>query len=154
MTLKLRGVFCIISATLLIATFAGCATVGSAQVVYSRAEFIGMISDYFAWPHPTEYNDVWKVPLRQFNDVQASNPYKNHIDVAYEENIIEADAEGNFRPDDALTRQEAAVVFAKAFKIEIVSTDALAIFSDKDSISAAAVPYVNAMVAAGFITGN
>ena len=42
MTLKLRGVFCIISATLLIATFAGCATVGSAQVVYSRAEFIGI----------------------------------------------------------------------------------------------------------------
>ena len=154
MNKKLPGIIKIITGIILVVSLAACATVGPARKVYSRAEFVAKISDYFAWPHPTEYNDIWKVPLKQFNDVKPTDAFSKQIDVAYEEMIIEADADGNFRPDAPLSREDAAVIIAKAFKVPEAGTDVLAAFSDVDKIKPEARPFVNALVSAGYMAGK
>lgn len=118
----------------------------------TKAEFIAMISDFFAWPHPTEYNDIWKAPLKQFNDVKTSDQYGKQIETAYEEGIIEPDSNGNFNPNSGISRQDAAVVFVKAFKIALSDTETS--FDDKNSISAEALGSVNALVELGYMDGR
>jgi hypothetical protein len=124
------------------------------DTTFSRAECIAMISDYFDWPHPTLYNDVWKAPLKQFNDVKTADTYGKQIETAYEEDIIQPDASGNFNPDDAMTRQDTAVVFALAFKISNSTTDALSAYTDSNSVSTEAKASVNAFLANGYMTGR
>jgi len=123
-----------------------------AQGELSRAQFVGQISDYLGWYHASNYNDYWKVPLRTFADVKATDQYGKQIENAYEENVIAPDASGKFVPQAIMTRQDAAVILAKAFLIPIPSgTGALSAFDDASSISDAAKPSVAALVAAGYL---
>ena len=143
----------IVAGCLLALSLSACVTVAPGGKTYTRAEFVARIADYFAWPHPTEYNDIWKAPLKQFKDVKTTDAYGKQIENAYEQGLIGPDAAGNFNPGAAVTRQEAAVIFAKAFKVPASTKDALAAFSDKSAIDAAAKESVNALVAAGFMSG-
>ena len=118
----------------------------------TKAEFIAKISSYFAWPHPNDYNDIWKAPLKQFNDVQTTDPYGKEIEAAYEEGIIGPDALGNFNPESEISRQDAAVIFANVFKIEGSSNAAP--FADYETISPNARASVNALVEWGFMSGK
>lgn len=121
----------------------------------SRAAFVAKVSDYFSWYHASGYNDVWKVPLRTFRDVQASDPYGKQIENAYEENIIAPDTSGKFKPQSDMKREDAAVILAKAFFLQTPSdTSALDAFNDAGAISAAARPSVAALVAAGYMPGR
>jgi hypothetical protein len=81
----------------------------------SKAEFVAMISDYFSWPHPEDYNDIWKVPIKGFNDVSSADTYGKQIEVALEQGIITSDASGNFNPRSTITRGEAAEMLEAAF---------------------------------------
>jgi glyoxylase-like metal-dependent hydrolase (beta-lactamase superfamily II) len=135
--------------------FAAMAPAQTAEAELSRAEFIAQVSDYFGWYHASNYNDYWKVPLRTFADVQASDPYGKQIENAYEENIIAPDPSGNFSPDAGMTREDAAVIFVKAFHLEAVAdTSALAEFSDAAAISPAAARSIATLVAAGYMPGR
>jgi len=121
----------------------------------SRAQFVGTVSDYFGWSHQSQYNDIWKIPVRTFSDSSASDQYGKQIENAYEENIIAPDANGKFYPTQAMTRQDAAVILAKAFFIPLpATTTALSSFTDASSISAAAQSSVAALVAAGYMPGR
>lgn len=121
----------------------------------SRAQFVAQVSDYMGWYHSSGYNDYWKVPLRTFSDVKASDPYGKQIENAYEENVIAPDASGKFNPQYAMTRQDAAVILAKAFFLAPPSdTSALNAFGDAGAISEAAKPSVAALVAAGYMPGR
>ncbi len=120
----------------------------------SRAEFVATISDYFNWVHWSEYNDYAKAVPRQFVDVTFGNKYVKQIECALEENIIGPDENGKFYPDKPMTRQDAAVVYAKAFKIPESATNALSAFSDSGSVGADARSSVNALVAAGYLKGR
>lgn len=121
----------------------------------SRAQFVAQVSDYFGWYHASGYNDYWKVPLRTFSDVKAADQYGKQIENAYEENIIAPDAGGRFNPQTIMTREDAAVILAKAFFVPLpADTAALNGFSDAGSISAAARPSVAALVAAGYLPGR
>lgn len=139
---------------LLLAMTAGSGFAQTAGTPLTRAEFVARISDYFAWPHPSEYNDIWKTPLLKLNDVKSGDRYARQIDTAVEEGIISVDSSGKFYPGKEITRQDAAVVFARAFKVPDSSIYVLAKFSDSASISAAARASVNALVAAGYMTGK
>lgn len=150
-----------VALTVLVA--AGCATYASgiasrflpARGEMSRGQFVAQVSDYLGWYHASTYNDYWKVPLRTFADVKASDRYGKQIENAYEENVIAPDANGNFRPDAPMTRQDAAVILARAFFIPASSnTTALNAFSDADSIAESAKPSVAALVAAGYMPGR
>jgi len=85
----------------------------------SKAELVAKLTNYFGWPHRDQYNDIWKyqVPAKKFNDVKTEDPYGREIEAAYEEGIIEPDANGNFNPASGITREDAAVIFARAFRI-------------------------------------
>ncbi len=121
----------------------------------SRAQFVAQVSDYLGWYHSSGYNDYWKVPLRTFSDVKATDPYGKQIENAYEENVIAPDAGGRFNPQTVMTRQDAAVVLAKAFFLKLpADTSALDMFGDADDISAEAKPSVAALVAAGYMPGR
>jgi glyoxylase-like metal-dependent hydrolase (beta-lactamase superfamily II) len=118
----------------------------------TKAEFIGKISNYFAWPHPSDYNDIWKAPLKQFNDVKTTDPFGKQIEAAYEEGIISADASGNFNPESEISREDAAVILVDAFKI--AESDQPAPFTDYEMISSEARGSVNALVDLGYMTGK
>lgn len=118
----------------------------------TKAEFIGMIADYFGWPHPSEYNDIWKAPLKQFNDVKTTDKYGKQIECAYEEGIIGPDASGNFNPESGISRQDAAVIFVKAFKIP--ESDKNVQFADSEDIRPDARGSVNALVNLGYMSGR
>lgn len=121
----------------------------------SRAQFVAQISDYMGWYHQSGYNDYWKVPVRTFADVKATDLYAKEIENAYEENVIGPDASGNFNPQFIMTREDAAVIFAKAFFLPIpTDNSALNKFSDASAIYDPAKPSVAALVAAGYMSGR
>lgn len=131
------------------------AAVQPAVAALTRGQFVAQISDYCGWSHASNYNDIWKVPLRTFSDVKATDQYGKQIENAYEENIIAPDASGKFNPQAIMTRQDAAVILAKAFFLTPLSdTNALNAFSDASTISDAAKPSVAALVAAGYMPGR
>lgn len=117
----------------------------------TRAEFVARLVDFFQWPHPSEYNDIWKAPLKTFNDVKPTDKYGKQIEVAYEAGIIGPDASGNFNPDGLITRQDAAIIFVKAFKIP--ETDEV-MFSDNATIRPDARAAVNTLATLGYITAK
>lgn len=118
----------------------------------TKAEFIAKISTYFAWPHPSDYNDIWKAPLKQFNDVKTTDRFGKLIEAAYEEGIISPDASGNFHPESEISREDAAVILAEAFKIE--KSEKAAPFSDYNEISMDAKGSVNALADLGYMSGK
>ncbi len=121
----------------------------------SRAQFVAQVSDYFGWYHAANYNDYWKVPLRTFSDVKATDQYGKQIENAYEENIIAPDAAGKFNPQAVMTRQDAAAILVKAFFLKTpADASALNVFSDAAAISADTKPSVAALVAAGYMPGR
>ena len=124
----------------------------SADRAVTRAELVGRIADYFAWPHPSEYNDYWKTPLKKINDVSSSDPWGKQIETAYEEGIIGLDAAGNFHPDRDISRQDAAVIFANAF--HIAPTGQAVMFSDNAVIAPYARASVNALADLGYMAGK
>ncbi len=83
----------------------------------TKAEFVGEVSAYFQWPHPDDYNDIWKTEPKKFNDVETTDEYGKLIEAAYEEGVISEDASGNFNPDSTVTYAEAAEILAEAFKV-------------------------------------
>jgi glyoxylase-like metal-dependent hydrolase (beta-lactamase superfamily II) len=121
----------------------------------SRGQFVALLSDYFGWYHQSLYNDYWKVPVRTFTDVKATDTYGKEIENAYEENIIAPDAGGRFNPNFVMTREDAAVIFVKAFSVELpANNNALNAFTDAASIYEPAKPSVAALVAAGYMKGR
>jgi glyoxylase-like metal-dependent hydrolase (beta-lactamase superfamily II) len=87
----------------------------------TRAEFVAMISDYFAWPHPDNYNDIWKKPIDGFTDISTNDRHRKQIDVALEQGIITKDASGSFNPDTVIIRQDAAAILKAAFLLDVVA---------------------------------
>jgi len=126
-------------------------TPSSGQVV-TRAELVAKISDYFAWPHVTEYNDYWKAPPKQFNDVRSDDPYGKQIESAYEEGIISGDASGNFQPNSEISRQDAALILASAFAIP--DSGRAVMFSDNVLIRPDARASVNTLADLGYMSGK
>ena len=131
--------------------------IGAAQTPgasYTKAQFIARISDYFAWPHPDDYNDVWKIPLKPLKDVKTGDMYGRQIETAVEQGVIDASTEGYFNPAGTISRQDAAVVFGKAFRVPASGADAAGRFSDSRNIKPAARESVNALVALGYMSGR
>lgn len=122
--------------------------------VMTRAEFVASISKYFDWIHSSEYNDPYKLPQPTFVDVKLGvTAYAKEIETALEEAII-SNVQGYFYPDQKVTREEAAEIYVKAFKIPTASVNAVAAFTDAGSITASRLASVNAIVAAGYMKGS
>jgi len=146
---------CLVLAVISVCAFGMQSAPGSSadNIVLTRGEFVAMISDYFQWVHWSEYNDYAKAVPRHFSDVGLTHRYVKQIENALEENIISPDEDDRFHPDQLITRQDAAAILALAFKIAQPSTDALSQFTDNGSVDPAARDGLNALVAAGYMSG-
>lgn len=72
----------------------------------TRAAFAVVLSRFFDWEVPTPEDSV-------FTDVSADAWYAGAVQAAYEHGAI-TDQRSEFRPDDALTREELAVMLVRA----------------------------------------
>jgi hypothetical protein len=99
---------------------------------------------------------------RLFNYQDKSNSTFTDIDknVAIADDVAKAVAAGNFngnngkfRPNDPITRQEAAAVFTRAFSLAASSENALTKFMDSGKIALWSKESINAIVAKGYMKG-
>lgn len=97
-------------------------------------------------------NNTVKADISAFTDVKPGAWYYDDIAKAVAAGIA-GGANGKMRPDDAITRQEVAVVFTKALGIDTSSTAGLDRFTDSGQIADWARGAVSAAVANGFLNG-
>lgn len=120
----------------------------------TRAAFVASISRYFDWVHSSQYNDPYKLAQPTFSDVRVGETeFAKEIETALEEGVV-SNALGGFEPARPITREEAAEIFVRAFRIPESGTDALSAFTDAGAISPRRKASVNAIVAAGYMQGS
>ncbi len=120
----------------------------------TRAAFVATISDHFNWIHSSEYIDAYKAVQPTFVDViYGATPYAKQIETALEESII-SNSQGYFYPTENITREDAADIYVKAFKIPAATGNPLSGFTDASTISASKLNSVKAIVAAGYMSGT
>lgn len=94
--------------------------------------------------------------------VNAGSYYKDVADMAwYAGAIAKARQLGiidkttvNFRPDNAITREDMAVMTGKALQLSVESATAVSNFSDISEAKASAVPYISAVANYGILYGS
>ena len=90
-----------------------------------------------------EYNGI-------FDDVDKNDWFAGFVQAAFDKGLLSADV--YFRPNDGVTRQEAAKLIAMFKVLEFAETNPK--YSDVDSISEWAMPYVAAVTEGGFMNGD
>ncbi|QWU18241.1 S-layer homology domain-containing protein [Paenibacillus sophorae] len=92
-----------------------------------------------------------------FQDVRAGAWYSSAVAAAYEAGIIAGRGAGRFAPSEAITRQEMAVMLAKAFERagggDAASGQGLT-FRDRGYIAAWALPAVQSVIGTGLMAGQ
>ena len=94
--------------------------------------------------------------ISQYKDVSKSAWYYKYVALAVQMGTYNGRSSSEMAPDAPISRQEAMTVVARALELDYDSyskTD-LSAFSDRDKISAWALPYVRAMVGADYIHGR
>ena len=94
--------------------------------------------------------------ISQYKDVAKSKWYYKDVAMAVQMGTYNGRSASSMAPDAPISRQEAMTVVARALELDYDSyskTD-LSAFSDRDKISAWALPYVRAMVGADYIHGR
>ncbi|WP_198299720.1 S-layer homology domain-containing protein [Tumebacillus avium] len=90
----------------------------------------------------------------RFSDVKASNGYKTFIETVVERGYMNGDKAGTFRPNYGLTREELAAVLVNFSGVELSNTKNLLPFTDRNSVSEWAQPYVKTAVDKGLLSGD
>ena len=94
--------------------------------------------------------------ISQYKDVSKSKWYYKDVALAVQMGTYNGRSSSSMAPDAPISRQEAMTVVARALELDYdayAKTD-LSAFSDRDKISAWALPYVRSMVGAGYIHGR
>ena len=94
--------------------------------------------------------------ISQYNDVSKSKWYYKDVALAVQMGTYNGRSSSTMAPDSPITRQEAMTVVARALELDYAAyadTD-LSKFADAKDISAWALPYIRAMVGAGYIRGR
>lgn len=99
------------------------------------------------------FNAVEKAPLTKFNDLAANKWYYEEMAKAVKMETFVGSGD-KLNPEASITREEAFVVLARAFKISEKDAGVLDGFSDKNSISDWAMDEVAALVLTGYVAGS
>jgi hypothetical protein len=111
----------------------------------TRAEFITLVNEAFGF---TE-----KAPVN-FKDIHSADWFYNAISEAKAAGYIAGYEDGTMRPNNQITRQEAAVIIAKVMNLAASQDiDAIQQFKDRSSIENWSKAFVNAVVNKGYMTG-
>ncbi len=89
-----------------------------------------------------------------FSDIAADAWYAQFAGRLYEMGILSDYADGTFRPEQNMTRQEAAVALAKAFEVTGTDEAALSRFSDRQNVASWAAEGLAALVENGYMSGS
>jgi hypothetical protein len=111
----------------------------------TRAEFATLLVNLLGEAPATEAKAVFK-------DVAPGAWYFGAIMRAKELNIIQGMSADTFNPNQAVTREQMAIMIAKAFKLE-GNNEALP-FTDANKIQESAKAYVNAVYTSGIMQGS
>ena len=114
----------------------------------TRAEMAAVINRSFGCYKPAD--------ISRYKDVVRSKWYYNDIALAVQMGTYNGRSASAMMPDAPITRQEAMTVVARALELDYpayADTD-LSKFADAKDISAWALPYIRAMVGAGYIRGR
>lgn len=95
-----------------------------------------------------------KADISDFTDVKSTAWYADEIAKAVRMGTLHGSGGGLMRPDDAISRQEAFVVLAKAFKLEDGDKATLKSFSDYNKVSSWAASAMASMVKEGYVKGS
>ncbi len=110
----------------------------------TRAEFVKVLCTAF---------DIKAEGDAQFNDVSADSWYAPYVNVLAAAGIAKGD-NGNFRPDDQISRQDAAVLLQRVITyVGITLEDGELSFTDSDAMSDYAKDAIASLVKAGIING-
>lgn len=112
--------------------------------VVTRAEFVTMINNLFGFVD--ENTDM-------FSDVSSDDWFYHNINKAATAGIIKG-ANGMFRPQDKISRQEAAVVLSRAFLLKADNEYAYSVFNDREYVADWAIGSVNALVESDYMKGR
>lgn len=97
-----------------------------------------------------------KGDIAKYKDVAKGKWYYNDIALATQMGTYNGRSASKMAPDAPITRQEAIAVVARALQLNLddyVKTD-LSKFNDAKDVSTWALPYMRAMVAAGYVHGR
>ena len=97
-----------------------------------------------------------KADISKYTDVSKSKWYYDDVAMAVQIGTYNGRSSSAMAPDAPISRQEAMTVVARALELDYdayTKTD-LSAFSDRDKISTWALPYVRAMIGAGYIHGR
>ena len=92
-----------------------------------------------------------------FNDLSISHPHLKAIEIAERYGILAGYADGTFRPDQKISRQEAMAMFSNAMKITALSgvnNNRYQLYRDFEEVSQWAAPYVRDVLAAKVFNGT
>ena len=118
------------------------------EEIVTRAEFAAMIRRALEL-EPKAYQN--KIP-----DILKDTWYADEVQAMIDAGIMSGDADGKFRPDDTMTRQEMAKVIVSAYSFKTGITDITVeelAFDDNSQIAAWAEEFVSKAAALGLITG-
>lgn len=109
----------------------------------TRAEFVAVLNRLFGFSQQTS---------NSFNDVPSGKWYAADVLIAHQAGYFEGFAGNLAKPENYLTRQDAATMLARVFELNQASTSPLT-FSDAASISAYAASAVGILTQKGAING-
>lgn len=110
----------------------------------TRAEFATMMNKALK---NTKYIET------KFKDVGKNEWYYEQISMAVAAGLFSGGTDGTFKPDNAITRQEAAKVISCAMTSATIDGDGATLMADYDAISDWAKESVNAAANKGYING-
>lgn len=111
----------------------------------TRAEFVAIMTRIFGYIDKT---------ATKFPDVQSSSWYSDYVAKAYDAGIIKGYGDGTFKPDQKISREQAAVIINRAFAYETASKNAYTKFNDASKVSAWARDAVSSLTEKGIIQGR
>ena len=135
------------------------------EAMYSKGIVAGVTENTFEPDRPVTRAEFAALVARALNltaaadgqewkDVSSEAWYAPVVNAAANAGII-AGYDGWYRPDDLITREEMAVIIAKAyaFKGGVPKSGAIEMFADRDEISEWAYGYVDTAAAIGILKG-
>jgi len=108
-----------------------------------RAEFVKMIVEALNLPLSEQNTD--------FSDVPPAAWYSTYVASAVRAGVVQGNENGQFMPDERISRQDMAVILYRAFQLE--SGNIQPMFADSDSISGYAKEAVATLNERGIIKG-
>ncbi|MGB7605646.1 MAG: S-layer homology domain-containing protein [Lutisporaceae bacterium] len=111
----------------------------------SRIEFIIMVNRAFGFIETESVN---------FTDVKSNDWFYSEVAKAIKAGYISGLSDGTFKPKDSISRQEAAVILSRLFKLETnADAEVLSTLKDSGSIPTWSAGAISAVVSKGYMKG-